>query len=192
MKMGGGGGQRVFVHDHTRTCFVYCGAVMAGRRAGSGVGKIQLYYKDYPLCPSRYIIYLCSRGMELMVPSCLQRERELILPVCHVERKTCYFLATWKLTHLTSLPCGKELPLYPRHVERNSLYIPAMWKETHAISLSRGKELKLYPCHVERNSCYMPARWKELTLYPRHVDRNSRFIPSTWKGTQITSLPNKK
>ena len=45
---------------------------MPGRRAGSGVGnytaespeqvqqKVQLYYEDNPLCPYRYIIYLCS------------------------------------------------------------------------------------------------------------------------------------
>ena len=47
--------------------------VMLGRRAGSGVRQVhcqepktgqqnvQLYYKHDPLCPSRYIIYLCPK-----------------------------------------------------------------------------------------------------------------------------------
>ena len=30
--------------------------------------KVELYYKDDPLCPSRFIIYLCPNCMDLFLP----------------------------------------------------------------------------------------------------------------------------
>ena len=53
------------IYVHIRTCFV------SGRWAGSEVGrepktgqpKVQLYYEDDPLCPSRFIFNLCSHPL---------------------------------------------------------------------------------------------------------------------------------
>ena len=63
--------------DHIKTCFVYSGGVMQGQRAGSGVLASKVpraqnraakdstpLYEDFPLCQSRYIIYLCRHFLQ--------------------------------------------------------------------------------------------------------------------------------